>query len=867
MAGQNQYKATYKGLKNNFSGGEIAPEMKNRIDMERYSTFLEYCENFILQLTGSAKFRPGLEFILDITPSEGPVCLVPFSFNTDPEDNYTLVFTDEECKAIDYTGAVDATLTTPYTTEDLEEIWVGYDQSGDVVYLAHPNQPLAKISRSGVSSWTYEEVELIPSILEPNDVVLGGTSGSYELFYAVTAVDPDTGEESLAAKGSDIGLQLPSLLTSGQAITIEWDRPHKVCKDVKSVIFDFADNWSAVNYLGVTSIEFEDENGVVIPLVGTDFTAYATTEISTDYLAEFAFDTSLSKTGTYILNSWRASSPITQRLIIVFNNAQSFRRIIINNIHNSGSNTDIGVKNTKIYTSINDETPSGSPVYGEEISNSELIFDGQIAQHVASDVIDDQEFYPVCFTYSYRVYRGEAGTYGLIGLTDVDDTDFSDVNYTADLTTTIPVYYNPFEDGNYPSTIGIHQQRLFAGGSKDYPQTIYGSKSGSLENFNKSVPTQDDDSLEYVLSSGSIDQIVWIASFSDLMIGTSGSEHQAIGYNGTGSSILASSINIVPKTATGSLRRLKPLRVGNSLLHVSRQGDIVNELSYNYDSGIIQGRWISLFAKHLFDGHTIVDWCYRQSPDSTVWAVRDDGIILVLSYLPAYNVVAWSRIVTDGLFKSIIALPNGVSQDQIYVAVEREIDGSTVTYLEKIADDWSVDDGIEEARFLDSFKYYDNTGSATDTFSGLDHLEGEAVKVLGDGQVYGPYTVTSGSITIGKEVEIAIVGKLYEGIIAPLAFEGMMDGGSTLSMPKGYGFVSLGLLNSHGGAISADGESYTNIKYKQPLVGQPLEVVSGFTENISPHGAGTQRIKKSVWVKQDLPLPFHLLSIQAEVKT
>ncbi|MCP3921900.1 MAG: hypothetical protein GY714_04865 [Desulfobacterales bacterium] len=165
-------------------------------------------------------------------------------------------------------------------------------------------------------------------------------------------------------------------------------------KIVKSVVFDFADNWGSGIYLSVRQIDFYN-SGSKVTMLPANFTAYATSDNNAQ-IAEYAFDTSLPKTGDYD-SAWAAPILTNQRLIIVFNTAQTFDKIVINNFHEFGGSTSIGVKNTKIYTSTDAITDT---TYGAEITNSELIFDGVIAQHPASDTADDRSYCGVEWAYN-----------------------------------------------------------------------------------------------------------------------------------------------------------------------------------------------------------------------------------------------------------------------------------------------------------------------------------------------------------------------------------------------------------------------------------------------------------------------------------
>lgn len=700
---------TYRGLRNNFTGGEVSPDMLHRIDIDKYPTFCVQVENFLPKLFGSIAFRTGFQYIAEIP--EGSV-LIPFSFNTDPEDNYSMVFSNLKITVYDQLDQKVVETVSPYATSELP--FISYKQVADVVYLFHVNHPPAKYIRESAAVWSYNVIDFstqVPPVIDlsalpPTRSTTSGDGGVVAVTdplpvdpnllivtkYAVTVVDPDTGFESLAEYDAAASTKTPAELTGPEKFIIRWD------------------------------------------------------------------------------------------------------------------------------------PPSG-------LSNPE-----------------------------YNIYREEGGVYMLIGITE--DVEFEDKNQSSPLKQTLHIPNMPFDNDN-PSICAIHQQRLCAAGTSSNLQKVYMSRTGNYENFYKHRPVQEDGPIEFILASTSIDQIIWISSLRGFFIGTSGGEYQVEGAGGYGSAITPTSRNIYPKSTWGSQVGIRPLEIGSSILHISRQGDRVNELSYDENTRSFQPNDLSIFAKHLLEGYKVVDWCYRQSPDSTIWIVRDDGVIIVLTYLKEYGIMAWSRQTTDGKFKSITSISNGENQDRIYASVERDINGETKTYLEKLADDWEKDDSIEDAKFLDSHKLY-NFETPNDTLTGLGHLEAKEIYALGDGEVFGPLTVENGSVTLAKAVTKAIAGILYVGIVVPVAFEGITKAGTTLGKSKGIGEVSLKIFQSFGGSVSGDGEDYADLEMPNDIWGGDIELYTGNVPCSLP-GSGISEQESLIYLKQDVPFPFHLQSIAADI--
>ena len=231
-----------------------------------------------------------------------------------------------------------------------------------------------------------------------------------------------------------------------------------------------------------------------------------------------------------------------------------------------------------------------------------------------------------------------------------------------------------------------------------------------------------------MIASGSIDSIQWIASFGDLLLGTSGSEYKATGTDGV---ITPSGVSIVAQSYWGSSGGLAPLIIGNSVMHVQRHGSRVRDLFYSLEKDGYAGNDLSIMAPHLFDGYSILQWAYQQTPSSTIWCVRNDGTLLALTYMKEHEIYGWSRHPTDGKVRSVSVL-SGEDSDVLLLVVERQVNGVTRHFLEKLEAPFGQDTAIEEAFFVDcGITQRSETG--LDVVTGLDHLEGREVSVLADG--------------------------------------------------------------------------------------------------------------------------------------
>lgn len=296
----------------------------------------------------------------------------------------------------------------------------------------------------------------------------------------------------------------------------------------------------------------------------------------------------------------------------------------------------------------------------------------------------------------YNIYKEEGGIYGLIGVSVT--SPFIDNNYKPSATEGPQEANNPFADGNHPGIVTLHQQRLVWGRSDKSTQTIWGSQIANYENMNKTRPVQADSSYEHTIVGDGVNEIMWMVSFGDLLVGTAGAEHKLFANNGG---------SITPLDAVAKAQSywgsagIAPLVIGNSVLHVGAKETGVRDLFFSLEKDGYAGNDLSVLADHFFDGHTIMDWTYQQKPDSVVWAVRDDGVLLGMTYLKEHEIWGWHLHETDGRFRSVVTVP-GETEDILYAVIEREINGQTKYYLEKYAPKWRASDGIENAFYVDS---------------------------------------------------------------------------------------------------------------------------------------------------------------------
>lgn len=377
----------------------------------------------------------------------------------------------------------------------------------------------------------------------------------------------------------------------------------------------------------------------------------------------------------------------------------------------------------------------------------------------------------------------------------------------------------------YPRAVTIYQRRLWFAGTNDDPQTLWATKIGDYEIM--TTGASDDDALQFTLGSEQVNVIRWLSSSRVLAAGTLGGIFVIEG--GTGSPITPDNVRAQKEVATGATK-IRPEPVGSYVFYVQSNDKTIREFKFSFEKDGNIAEDASVLAEHLLkDG--IKGLAYQEAPYNVLWVLTKEGDIRAFTRQEEHEVAAWSRIETDGVFESIACIRGDGDNDEIWAVVAREIDGSTVKYVERLAefdfdviedavrldcsttrdnpvDVTSIVDGLVTAnghgfanedtviftRFDDEdidYKKYEVANSSSNTFdidatitvgegearectdslTGLSYLEGKEVDVITDGAVHPKQTVANASISLNWEAGLIHVGLGYESTMKTMGLE------------------------------------------------------------------------------------------------
>jgi hypothetical protein len=388
------------------------------------------------------------------------------------------------------------------------------------------------------------------------------------------------------------------------------------------------------------------------------------------------------------------------------------------------ASTNPGSAQSYVMTAVNDES-------GEESLASAAVG--------AADPVSGIVFTPVIGCTYYNVYKHKNGIYGFIGRVKSGST-FTDTNVVADTSDTPPIQRNPFAGaGEWPGCSTWHDGRQWFARTDKGPQTLWASQSANFRNMSVSEPTRDSDAITRTIASREVNEIRFLLSLNALLVFTSGGEWKC--WAGSQSDVITpANTSLKPQGYTG-ISHVPPVVSGNSVLFVTPSGRKVRDLAYDLGVDAWQGRDVGILAGHMFEGLQIEEWAYARDPDSIVWCVRSDGMLLGFTYLKEHDVYAWSRHETDGVVESVCAIQER-NETALYLSVKRTAGNRTVRYVERMASRLFPD--VQAAWCVDSGYRHDGWNIDPDrmmTIAGSSYSAGDVVVLSASGHT--PFLPTS----------------------------------------------------------------------------------------------------------------------------
>ena len=394
----------------------------------------------------------------------------------------------------------------------------------------------------------------------------------------------------------------------------------------------------------------------------------------------------------------------------------------------------------------------------------------------------------------------------------------------------------------WPRTVTFHEGRLYFGGSKSRPSTIWGSKIGLFFDF---VPTEslDDDAVEATLDTNDLNVITDIISSRDFQVFTTGGEFY-IPQSGTDPvTPLTFTFKNVSRNGIKPGTRVQSVESGS--IYIQRQGKSLNEFVFNDTQLTYITQRISLLSGHLLKGPQRVALRKASSTeeaDLLLMTNTDDGSMAVFSIMRSQQVTSPSEFTTDGSFIDV-----GVDVNAIYVVTKRTFNSVDRYFIELFGFDYFTDCAF--------------VGGAAASASGLPHIA-KSLNVICDGSPQGNETVSGGgAVTFDRSSTTSYeVGLPITVYVKTMPAEVKLQTGSRVSFKKRIVEISA-VVNKTQNLIINDQPVAFRL-FDNPMLDDPIPEFTGIKR---VNGVLGYSREQSIVVSQDLPVKMNLLGLDYRV--
>lgn len=394
----------------------------------------------------------------------------------------------------------------------------------------------------------------------------------------------------------------------------------------------------------------------------------------------------------------------------------------------------------------------------------------------------------------------------------------------------------------WPRTVTFHEGRLYFGGSKSRPSTIWGSKIGLFYDF---VPSEslDDDAVEATLDTNDLNVITDIISSRDFQVFTTGGEFYVPQQGTDPVTPLTFTFKNVSRNGIKPGTRVQSVESGS--IYIQRQGKSLNEFVFNDTQLTYITQRISLLSGHLLKGPQRVALRRASSTeeaDLLLMTNTDDGSMGVFSIMRSQQVTSPSEFTTDGEFIDV-----GVDVNTIYVVTKRTFNSVVRYFIEIFGYDYFTDCAF--------------VGGAAASASGLPHVA-KSLNVITDGSPQSNETVSgAGAVTFDRASTTSYeVGLPITVYVKTMPAEVKLQTGSRVSFKKRI--VEISAVVNKTQNIIINNQPVAFRLFDNPMLDDPIPEFTGIKR---VNGVLGYNREQSIEVSQDLPVKMNLLGLDYRV--
>jgi hypothetical protein len=821
-----------------FTAGEMSDSMQGRTDFAKYFSAASRIENFVVLPHGPITRRPGTYFVAEVKTSSAKTRLIPFSFST--EQTYILEFGNQYIRFYKDDGQITSggsayEIASPYTTAQLFDL--KFAQSADVMYVCNENHPVKKLSRTGHTSWTLADVDF--------------TDGPY--------LDSNTSSTTMTPSG-----------TTG-SITITASSSAFVSTDVNRFI-NFSNGYAKITAFTsatVVSATVEDDFDNTTAVTDWKLGAFSTTTGHPRCVSFFEQRLVFAGTSNQPQTMFFSKSGDYENMTSGTNDDDAMIYTIASNQVNAIQ--ALKATRTLIVMTTGGEYAVSSGAAQDAITPTNINIRKQ--SNYGSSGVDALSIgnATIFLQRARRKIRELAYNFDTDGYTAPDLTILADHISESGLTD-MSYQQEPYSvvwavrtDGqmagltyNRLESVVAWHRHIF-GGKSDTGKTVKQQKISFTANSTNVNTTSNQITITgHGLTTG--DQVYYYAA-SNKIGGLSNSKvYYVISVDANNIKLAKSSSDATAGTAISLTSApgsnttqfiYQGVNINNNILFVSAHGfKSGNHIFYKNSGTAISG--LSENTKYFVE----------KIDDNQIQLYTDEARETVVNLTSAHSSEQTDKILTHAKVESVACIDGDGEEDQVWVIVQRYINGATKRYVEYFTP-FEFNQDLTAFHYLDSGLNY--IGGETSTLSGLTHLEGEVVDIIGEGSVQNSKTVSSGSINLDTAIEEASVGLLYTSDLRTMRLdEGYTE--TTQTKTVRVFDLSVRFQNTVGASVGPSSDNLTTIDFRDSGASMdlPVPLFTGDKQVEFDAGHGVEGL---IYVKQPQALPMTILGIYPRLET
>lgn len=752
------------------------------------------------------------------------------------------------------------TLTTPWAAADISLL--KFTQSADVMTFCHPSYPPYDLTRTGHAAWTLTGLTFGSTVPTPTglNVSQSGTGTDASMLYQVTAVD-SSGQESVPTKPFRLD-GVTDYTTTKCTNIVSWNPVagaqyynvyrSPIARDATSVAMGIIMGYSG-NAFGA---RFTDSN------IAPDYTK--TPPLHYNPFAKSPItDVTINASGSGYTNASVAS----------VTDSTGSGAVLIPIISSGGIQSFIILNGGENYTS-----PSISVTVGTGGSFTAVLGFSSGTYPSVVAYFQQRKWFAASKNFPETLYASKPGAFKNFDYSNpTNDADSLQLTLASQEVNDIR-WLVPMQGGMVVLTGG--GAWLVSGGSADAPisATSNQAKPQAFNGCSNVQPLVINYDILYVQAKGSIVRDLSYNFYVNV-------------YTGTDLTILSNHLFsprfIVDWTWAEEPHKLiwavrddgkllscaflkeqevygwSPHETQGLAKSITSISDGTRDVVYMVIERVVNGttrKYIERFAPREYDiedaisgGYTGVEksWCVDCGLSSTLGT--RSGTLSADTYTGSAVFTCSASVFVPGDVGSVIRYANGIATVTAYTS------GTQVTGT------WTETPNAFYPQTTNLVPSTDWTITAPfTTISGLDHLEGQTVQILGDGGVFPAKTVTGGTVTVNRPITYAIVGLQFIAQLQTLDLEVQSPPGTVQGLRKKLSRMTVKVQGTRGLKYGTSFDLLT--EHKDRSESMPLgNAIPLFTGQWSVNNDPSWDVEGRICFQADYPLPATILAVAPEI--